>query len=203
MVSIPPDLRPYPALPSHFLLKVDKFGFSANNITYQALGEDFHPAPASDNGNASPETQGLVPVWGFGTIIASTHPKIKEDERVYGYISSTPSGLGCKKFSFYVPRPHLPAGELFNFVRNLFLGGKAISFSTQQRSAESNPHSWNRQIRSYLFRPLRPHPSQSRNQRRSTLLRLRSILCVSKYRHWLNAFLVFGKASCQIIESVA
>ena len=28
--------------PNHVLIKVDRFGFSANNITYQALGEHPH-----------------------------------------------------------------------------------------------------------------------------------------------------------------
>lgn len=132
--------RPQPVLPSHVLLKVDRFGFSANNITYQVLGEhphfrcvelfynsqciawiisyfDFHPVPESDNWSTSPTTHGLTPVWGFGTIIASTHPKIKEGERVYGYLAPTrylllPVAADVNKFTFYIPRPHLPAGEL-------------------------------------------------------------------------------------------
>jgi len=172
--------RPYPTLPNHVLLKVDKFAFSANNITYQALGDDphfrcveifqnswlgalmcysyfdFHPAPASDNGNVSPETHGLVPVWGFGTIIASTHPKIKEGERVYGYLAPTrylllPVALDVNKFSFYVPRPHLPAGELFKFVRNLFLVGLICVFRPQ--ALQSNPSLQDRpSIYTYSYR---------------------------------------------------
>ncbi|KAK7022356.1 hypothetical protein R3P38DRAFT_2710315 [Favolaschia claudopus] len=105
---------------NHIVIKVDRFGFSANNITYQALGEqphfryyDFHPAP--DAGNVSPKTHGLVPVWGFGTVVASSHPKIKSGERVYGYLAPcryllvpvSPSDVN--KHAFYVPRPHLPA----------------------------------------------------------------------------------------------
>ncbi|KAF9555438.1 hypothetical protein CPC08DRAFT_642870 [Agrocybe pediades] len=107
---------------NHVLIKVDRFGFSANNVTYQALGEhphfryfDFHPAPSSQDGSISSKTHGLVPVWGFGIIVKSTHPKIDEGERVYGYFAPTRylllpvSPADVNKTSFYVPRPHLPA----------------------------------------------------------------------------------------------
>ncbi|KAF9528364.1 hypothetical protein CPB83DRAFT_813960 [Crepidotus variabilis] len=107
---------------NHVLLRMDKFGFSANNITYQALGEhahfryfDFHQAPESANPQCSAKTHGVTPVWGFGTVINSTHPKIKNGERVYGYLAPTrylllPVGpADVNKFAFYVPRLHLPA----------------------------------------------------------------------------------------------
>jgi hypothetical protein len=126
----------------HVLIKVDRFGFSANNITYQALGEaphfrfvyillhpptfvltaflvsryyDYHPAPEA--GTVSYKTHGLVPVWGFGTIVKSTHPRIPEGERVYGYLAPirylllSISPTDVNKHAFYVTRPHLPAGE--------------------------------------------------------------------------------------------
>ncbi|KAJ7621956.1 hypothetical protein DFH06DRAFT_1009711 [Mycena polygramma] len=102
------------------LIRVDRFGFSANNVTYQALGEqphfryyDFHPAP--ETGTVSPKTHGLVPVWGFGTIVASSHPKISAGERIYGYLAPSRyllvpvSPSDVNRHSFYVPRPHLPA----------------------------------------------------------------------------------------------
>ncbi|KAJ3486962.1 hypothetical protein NLJ89_g11759 [Agrocybe chaxingu] len=100
---------------------MDRFGFSANNVTYQALGEhphfryfDFHPAPKASDGSTGPETHGLIPVWGFGTVVVSSHPKIQEGERVYGYFAPTRYLLlqvapaDVNKYSFYVPRPHLP-----------------------------------------------------------------------------------------------
>ncbi|KDQ58503.1 hypothetical protein JAAARDRAFT_34316 [Jaapia argillacea MUCL 33604] len=105
---------------NHVLIRVDRFGFSANNITYQALGEaphfryfDFHPAPKGEG--VSTATHGLIPVWGFGTVEASTHPRIKPGERVYGYLAPTRylllpvSPSDVNKYSFFVPRPHLPA----------------------------------------------------------------------------------------------
>jgi len=100
---------------------MDRFGFSANNITYQALGEhshfryfDFHPVPEQLDEKVSSKTHGVIPVWGFGTVISSTHAKIDEGERVYGYFAPTRylllpiSSSDLNKFSFYVPRPHLP-----------------------------------------------------------------------------------------------
>jgi len=76
---------------------------------------DFHPAPTL--GSVSPKTHGLIPVWGFGTIVNSTHPRVQAGERVYGYLAPTRyllvpvSPSDVNKYSFFVPRPHLPAGK--------------------------------------------------------------------------------------------
>lgn len=64
------------------LLKTDTFGFSANNITYALLGNKmgywgFFPAS---------EGWGKVPVWGFATVQASTHPNVVVGEKVFGYL---------------------------------------------------------------------------------------------------------------------
>ncbi|KIK71508.1 hypothetical protein GYMLUDRAFT_66712 [Collybiopsis luxurians FD-317 M1] len=116
----------------NIVLKVDKFGWSANNVTYQALGEhphfryyDFHPVPpnssvdsgssVSVSGSVSSQTHGLVPVWGFGTVVASAHPKVSVGERLYGYFVPARylvlpiDEKDANKYSIYVPRPHLPA----------------------------------------------------------------------------------------------
>ncbi|KAG2154153.1 uncharacterized protein EDB93DRAFT_1132941 [Suillus bovinus] len=102
----------------HVLLEVDRFGFSTNNMTYQALGEalhfryfEFHHAPEAEG--ASSKTHGVTPVWGFGTIIKSTHPKVHTGERVYGYFAPARYLLlsvspDVNKYAFFVPRPHLP-----------------------------------------------------------------------------------------------
>ncbi|KAF9653648.1 hypothetical protein BDM02DRAFT_3086927 [Thelephora ganbajun] len=105
--------------PNHVLIRVDRFGFTANNISYQALGEvphfryfDFHPAP--DAGGVSSKTHGLFPVWGFGDIVVSNHPIAKAGERVYGYFAPARylvlefSTDDLNSFFYYVPRPHLP-----------------------------------------------------------------------------------------------
>src|SRR6202165_3665140 len=63
------------------LIKIDRFAFTANNITYAVLGDQlkyWHLFPA-------PENFGNIPVWGFGEVIASKHPGISEGERLFGY----------------------------------------------------------------------------------------------------------------------
>lgn len=70
------------ALPEEALLvKVIRFAFTANNITYAVLGDQLKywslfPAP---NGF------GIVPVWGFGEVIVSRHPGIAVGETLFGY----------------------------------------------------------------------------------------------------------------------
>jgi len=63
------------------LIKVDRFAFTANNITYAVLGDELKywelfPAP---------DGFGNIPVWGFGEVIASQHPGIAIGERLFGY----------------------------------------------------------------------------------------------------------------------
>jgi hypothetical protein len=80
--SIETELPDADALPGDALLvKVDRFAFTANNITYAVLGEQLKywqlfPAPHGF---------GIIPVWGFGEVIASKHPGIAEGERLFGY----------------------------------------------------------------------------------------------------------------------
>lgn len=104
--------------PNHVLLKVDRFGFSANNVTYGLLGEDphfryfeFHNAPNTNT--TSSKTHGVIPVWGYATVVQSTHPRISVGERVFGYLGMSrylllPVDHDVNKYNFYVPRPHLP-----------------------------------------------------------------------------------------------
>ncbi|KAJ3328312.1 hypothetical protein HDU91_004143, partial [Kappamyces sp. JEL0680] len=91
--------------------KIEKFGFSANNITYMGLGKsfqyfDFFPSPVS------PQAASSCPVWGMAVCVESRHPTIKVGERVYGYwptaqyLIVTP--VGVKPAFFHVMRPQLP-----------------------------------------------------------------------------------------------
>jgi Protein of unknown function (DUF2855) len=64
------------------LLKIDCFGFSANNITYATLGDllgywSFFPAPAG---------YGRVPVWGFADVAVSRVDGVDEGTRVFGFL---------------------------------------------------------------------------------------------------------------------
>ena len=68
------------------LLRVDRVGLTANNVTYAVLGEsfrywDFFPAePGWGPG------WGLVPLWGFADIVASAVADVPVGGRVYGYL---------------------------------------------------------------------------------------------------------------------
>lgn len=63
------------------LVKVDQFAFTANNITYAAVGEvvgywKFFPVSGD---------WGVIPVWGFADVIASKKEGVSVGERFYGY----------------------------------------------------------------------------------------------------------------------
>lgn len=63
------------------LVKVDQFAFTANNITYAAVGEVvgyWKFFPVSDD-------WGIIPVWGFSEVVASKNADIQVGERFYGY----------------------------------------------------------------------------------------------------------------------
>jgi hypothetical protein len=64
------------------LIKIDRFAFTANNITYAMLGDQLKywqlfPAP---------ESFGNIPVWGFGEVVHSRHPEISQGEILFGYL---------------------------------------------------------------------------------------------------------------------
>lgn len=63
-------------------VRVDSFALTANNITYAAFGD------AMDYWRFYPSTEegwGIIPVWGFGTVVQSQHPGVAVGERLYGY----------------------------------------------------------------------------------------------------------------------
>lgn len=77
------DLRP-----GQVLFRVDRFAFTANNISYVMMGDmlkywHFFPAAAG---------QGRIPTMGFGDVIASTHDGV---------------GVGTRCFGFYPMSKHL------------------------------------------------------------------------------------------------
>jgi len=77
------------------LAKIERFAFTANNITYGVVGErigywKFFPAE---------DGWGIIPVWGFAEIVESKCDGVTPGERLYGYfpmgthLRMTPSGL--------------------------------------------------------------------------------------------------------------
>ncbi|PKQ03703.1 MAG: DUF2855 domain-containing protein [Alphaproteobacteria bacterium HGW-Alphaproteobacteria-11] len=63
------------------LVEIEKFAFTANNITYAVAGDmlnywSFFPAEAG---------WGRIPVWGYATVVRSRSKEIAEGERLYGY----------------------------------------------------------------------------------------------------------------------
>ena len=63
-------------------VRIDSFALTANNITYAAFGEAMHYWQFFPTGE---EGWGIMPVWGFGTVVQSLHPGVAVGERLYGY----------------------------------------------------------------------------------------------------------------------
>ncbi|WP_433384095.1 DUF2855 family protein [Actinoplanes sp. CA-142083] len=69
------------------VLRVDRVGLTANNITYAVLGdamrywEFFPPGPRGLD-----PSWGLPPLWGFADVVASNIHGVIEGQRVYGYL---------------------------------------------------------------------------------------------------------------------
>ena len=67
------------------LVKVDRFAFTANNITYAAMGDplqywQFFPPHGEDA-----KKWGIIPVWGFADVIESNNTELPVGERLFGY----------------------------------------------------------------------------------------------------------------------
>lgn len=66
------------------LIRVNRVGMTANNVTYALLGDamhywDFFPTRPG---------WGLVPLWGFGDVVASEVEGVEVGARLYGYFPS-------------------------------------------------------------------------------------------------------------------
>jgi hypothetical protein len=87
--------------PGQALLRVERFGLTANNITYAVFGEamsywDFFPAEPG---------WGRVPMWGFAEVEQSETDGVDPGTRLYGYLPPsshlllTPTHAGPEGFS--------------------------------------------------------------------------------------------------------
>ncbi|MES3025785.1 MAG: DUF2855 family protein [Pseudomonadota bacterium] len=70
-------------------VRIERFGYSANNLTYAVTGDrlgywGFFPAAAAD-ADAAAQTWGMTPTWGFGTVESSDCAEIPVGERLFGF----------------------------------------------------------------------------------------------------------------------
>jgi len=106
------------------LVKVDKFAYTANNITYAVAGDmigywQFFPAMGIDA-----DGYGVIPVWGFADVVESNVEGIPIGDRLFGYfppashLKMTPTRVNDKRFvDGAVHRSKLPAG--YNMYRRV------------------------------------------------------------------------------------
>jgi len=74
-----PDL---PLAAGQVRVRIAPFALTSNNITYAAFGDAMHYwdfYPAGDEG------WGVIPAWGFGSVVESGHADVAVGERLYGY----------------------------------------------------------------------------------------------------------------------
>lgn len=63
-------------------LRIDRFAFTSNNVTYGAFGDAMNYWDFFPTGDA---TTGCIPVWGFATVSESRCAGIEAGARFYGY----------------------------------------------------------------------------------------------------------------------
>jgi len=70
-------------------IRIDRFGFSSNNVSYAVIGDllrywEAFPASPADPGEAT--AWGRVPVWGFADVVESRSPDVTGGERLFGFL---------------------------------------------------------------------------------------------------------------------
>jgi Protein of unknown function (DUF2855) len=63
-------------------VRIEQFSFTSNNITYAAFGDAMNYWQFFPTGQ---DGWGCIPVWGFGTVVQSSHAGVAVGERLYGY----------------------------------------------------------------------------------------------------------------------
>jgi hypothetical protein len=99
--------------PGQVVLKVDRVGMTANNVTYAVFGDAMHYwdfFPVED------AAFGRVPLWGFADVERSAVAEVAEGTRLYGYLPTSshlvvePAKVDDHGFRDASPhRQHLPA----------------------------------------------------------------------------------------------
>jgi len=78
-----------PLAENEIIVAVESFALTANNITYAVLGDQlnywqFFPAVNID-GDKADYQWGIIPVWGFATVVSSNSNSIPVGEKLFGY----------------------------------------------------------------------------------------------------------------------
>lgn len=107
-------------------VKVVRFAYSSNNVTYAAAGDklgywQFFPPTGNDDGG-----WGMTPVWGFGEVVESNVETVPVGERLFGYfppasaLSMRPVSVSGRSLVDGAPhRAKLPPGyNLYRRVRS-------------------------------------------------------------------------------------
>ncbi|EOD47286.1 hypothetical protein UCRNP2_5958 [Neofusicoccum parvum UCRNP2] len=86
--TFPLTTPPPPLAPSSIRLRTTLITLSSNNLTYARLGDalrwwDAYPVPAS--APAPYTTWGIVPAWGYATVLSSTIPALPADTTLWGF----------------------------------------------------------------------------------------------------------------------
>ncbi|MDX6214750.1 MAG: hypothetical protein QOG99_334, partial [Frankiales bacterium] len=112
IVEVPePDLTD-----GQVLLKVDRVGMTANNVTYAVFGDAMHYWDFFPAGPEHADGMGRVPLWGFAEVAASKVDGVEVGTRLYGYLPTSshlvvePAKVDAKGFrDASAHRQHLPS----------------------------------------------------------------------------------------------
>jgi hypothetical protein len=115
--NVETQIAPVAIAQGEVLLKMDRFAFTANNITYAVLGEKLRYwqfFPPADNAT---QAWGIIPVWGFADVVASNVDAVPVGERLFGYFPPahyaiiTPARITpARLFDGATHRASLPSG---------------------------------------------------------------------------------------------
>jgi len=108
------------------LVKIEKFAYTANNITYAAVGDQIGYWKFFSAAGKCPDGWGVIPVWGFAEVVQTKVDEISVGEKLFGYfppakfLKLKPGKIATERF--FDTSPHrlaLPAGyNLYRRVEN-------------------------------------------------------------------------------------
>jgi len=124
LVEAPGDSDDIAIADDEILVRIDRFSFTANNVTYGVVGDQlgywqFFPPSGEDT-----DGWGLIPVWGFADVVRSNDSEISVGERLFGYfppatyLTLKPGNIRKENFiDGAAHRAALPAG--YNLYRRV------------------------------------------------------------------------------------